>query len=131
MSYLVITKTGPDNRIEKQQPCATLERATAFLSTIVNTYPTAFIVEDLGVNTRHLLVDPVNRTVSISHVPKTAQQTNAPILRQITNKEASCMRAIRDCIRGNGNLQDGTGITPKQRLDAIEAEIANLRGSLQ
>ena len=58
-------------------------------------------------------------------------EANEPILTQIKELEISTLRALRDNARGNGNVPDGQGSTPNQRLDNIETEITALRDTLQ
>lgn len=61
---------------------------------------------------------------------KIIQDNNIPIYVQIDTLEKSTLRSLRDSARGNGNTPGQDGVTPRERLDDIEAQIEILRGQL-
>lgn len=61
----------------------------------------------------------------------TTQEHNDAIYAQIDALELSTLRSLRDSARGNGSVPGQGGVTPRQRLDDIEAQIEALRLQLR
>jgi hypothetical protein len=72
--YLVIVDYDKKNRVTKYGSHKIKEDAEVHLASVIEKFPKAFIVEDLGVGIDSLLVDPSSNTISHSPIIETEAQ---------------------------------------------------------
>ena len=131
MASLAIMSWTASNRVAKYQPCVDLAAAQAHVAAYVARFPNAFAIADPGGGSADWLVDPVARTVTVSPPPLTKEQVNNPLLAAISAKERMTERRVREVSLKLAKLALAVDDADRVALEAREAEIVALRGTLQ
>src|SRR3990167_5642636 len=131
MTHLAIVKVSPAGRIEKYQDYSTEAEALAHVARVLPTFPQAYSVLHTGGGVQDLLCDPVTKTVTLSPIPPSKEQVNAPIRAQIVAKERLTDRRVREMVLRWAKAALPADDADRVALEAREAEFAALRAQLQ